>query len=81
MASPQADQIAELRQQIEDLETIGKIEAKLVDAKEKGKDDPDSDRYRKIKDELREARRAQRERRATAVNPESIDATAKVEEV
>lgn len=71
-------QIAELREQIENLETTGRLEAELVEAKETL--DPGSPELHEIKNRLREARTAQRAGRAPATaDPATIEATAVVD--
>lgn len=72
------DQIAELRGHIEQLETVGRLESKLVEMKEAG--DTDSEEYRQLKHDLREARRAQRSGRAAAVSPDTVAASSQLEE-
>jgi septal ring factor EnvC (AmiA/AmiB activator) len=72
------DQIAELRKQIEDLETVGQLEAELIEAK--ANLEPGSEELREIKLRLREARREQRAgREPGTANPETIEATATVD--
>ena len=69
------DQVADLRRQIDELESVGSLESKLIELKEGGAD-PDSEELRRVKHELREARQAQRTGRAPATaDPAAIEAS------